>query len=367
MSDIDALVSRWVRPQIRTISAYHIPDSTGLIKLDAMENPYPWPDEMVAEWQELLAATPVNRYPDPSASRLTQSIRRVMDIPDEMGVILGNGSDELIQILAQTLAEPGRTIMAPTPSFVMYQMIATFVGMGFTGVPLREDFSLDLEAMICAIKKEQPALIFLAYPNNPTGNLFVDSDIEAILEVAEGVVVVDEAYHAFAGKSWMGRLGDYPNLLVMRTLSKLGLAGLRLGLLAGPTAWIEQLDKVRLPYNINTLTQVTAEFALAHIEIFNGQTHLIREERESLMQQLLEIEGVTPYPSAANFILFRVGRGLSTTIFNGIKGRGVLIKNMGQIEGPLADCLRVTVSSGEENGHFVRALQDVLRETLLES
>jgi len=367
MSDIEALISRWIRPEIRAISAYHVPDSSGMIKLDAMENPYTWPDEMVSEWQQLLAKTPVNRYPDPAASRLTQSLRRVMEIPDEMGVILGNGSDELIQILAQTLAEPGRTIMAPIPSFVMYQMIANFVGMGFTGIPLREDFSLDLESMISAIKKEQPALIFLAYPNNPTGNLFSDDDIAQILEVAEGVVIVDEAYHAFTGKSWMGRLGDYPSLLVMRTVSKLGLAGLRLGCLAGPTAWIEQLDKVRLPYNINTLTQVTAEFALAHIETFNQQTHAICEERENLMQQLLKIEGVTPYPSAANFILFRVDNGLSTTIFNGIKQRGVLIKNMGQSEGPLADTLRVTVSSSEEDGRFIEALQQVLREILEKS
>lgn len=361
MSDIDALVSRWVRPAIRAISAYHVPDSTGLVKLDAMENPYPWPDEMVAQWQTLLAETAVNRYPDPAASRLTQSLRRVMEIPDEMGVILGNGSDELIQILAQTLAEPGRAIMAPTPSFVMYQMIATFVGMNFAGIPLREDFSLDLEAMLSAIKREQPALIFLAYPNNPTGNLFDDGDIEEILKAAEGVVIVDEAYHAFAGRSWMGRLGDYPNLLVMRTLSKLGLAGLRLGCLAGPGAWIEQLDKVRLPYNINVLTQATAEFALAHIELFNTQTRAICEERESLIQQLIEMEGVTPYPSAANFILFRVGRDLSATIFKGIKERGVLIKNMGQSEGPLADCLRVTVSSREENSRFIEALKAALK------
>jgi len=361
MPDIDKLVSRWVRPAIRSISAYHVPDSSGMIKLDAMENPYTWPAEMIREWQELLANTPVNRYPDPAASRLTASLRRVMEIPEEMGVILGNGSDELIQILAQTMAAPGRSIMAPTPGFVMYQMIATFVEMDFIGVPLKQDFSLDIDAMLVEIKARQPAIIFLAYPNNPTGNLFLDGDIQAILKVAEGVVIVDEAYHAFAGQSWMGRLGEFPNLLVMRTVSKLGLAGLRLGFLAGSNAWIEQFDKVRLPYNINTLTQVTAEFALQHIDLFNAQTRSICEERESLMQQLIEMEGVTPYPSAANFILIRVGRGLSSSIFNSIKERGVLIKNMGQNEGPLADCLRVTVSSREENRRFIEALKASLK------
>ena len=363
MSEIDHLISRWIRPEIHTLSAYHVPDSAGLIKLDAMENPHLWPDEMIREWQQLLAKTPVNRYPDPAASRLAKSLRRVMGIPDKMGVILGNGSDELIQIIAQTLAEPGRTIMAPTPSFVMYEMIAIFTGMRFVGVPLKEDFSLDLAAIIRAIKKEQPALIFLAYPNNPTGNLFDDSAIKAIIEAAEGLVIVDEAYHAFAGQSWMAHLGDYPNLLVMRTLSKLGLAGLRLGFLAGPKEWIAEFDKVRLPYNINTLTQMTTEFALTHIETFNEQTRAVREEREILMQQLLNIEGVTPYPSAANFILFRVGQGLSKIIFEGIKSRGVLIKNMGQSKGALADCLRVTVSSTEENERFVEALQQVLKKS----
>ena len=360
MSYIDNSISRWIRPEIRSISAYHVPDATGLIKLDAMENPYPWPEKMVSEWQQRLAETPVNRYPDPTASRLTRSLRKVMDIPEEIGVILGNGSDELIQILAQTLAGDGRSIMAPTPSFVMYQMIATFVDMDFIGVPLKRDFSLDIEAMLAAIKEQQPALIFLAYPNNPTGNLFSDSDIEKILAAANGLVIVDEAYHAFAGQSWMGRLGEYHNLLVMRTVSKLGLAGLRLGFLAGPNAWIEQLDKVRLPYNINTLTQMTTEFALAHIETFNEQTRSICEQREILMQQLIEMDGVTPYPSAANFILFRVGKGLSAAIFNRIKDNGVLIKNMGQSEGPLADCLRVTVSRAEENKHFIEALKAAL-------
>jgi histidinol-phosphate aminotransferase len=245
----------------------------------------------------------------------------------------------------------------------MYQMIASFAGMSFIGVPLRGDFSLDLGAMIDVIEREQPALIFLAYPNNPTGNLFSDRDIEAILRVAQGVVVVDEAYHAFANQSWMGRLGDYSNLLVMRTVSKLGLAGLRLGFLAGPAAWIAQFDKVRLPYNINTLTQVTAEFALGHIEIFNQQTQQIRQQRVHLMQQLVDMEGVTPYPSAANFILFRVATGMSTAIFNGIKAHGVLIKNMGQSAGPLADCLRVTVGSPEENSRFVEALRAALQQS----
>jgi len=361
MLKLDTLINRWIRPEIRAISAYHVPDSSGLIKLDAMENPYTWPEAMVNEWQVLLSKAPVNRYPDPAASRLVNSLRKEMAIPDEMGVMLGNGSDELIQIIAQAVARPDESIMSPTPSFVMYQMIATFVGMSFIGVPLNEAFALDIESMLMAIKTQQPAVIFLAYPNNPTGNLFNDGDIEKILEVAEGVVVIDEAYHAFAGQSWMGRLGEYPNLLVMRTVSKLGLAGLRLGFLVGPNGWIEQFDKVRLPYNINTLTQMTAEFALANIEIFNEQTRSIREQRESLMQQLNQIEGITPYPSAANFILFRVEKGLSNAIFNGIKERGVLIKNMGQSDGPLSDCLRVTVSSEAENHCFVEALKATLK------
>ncbi len=357
---INERISQWVRPEVQGISAYHVPNASGFIKLDAMENPYHWPQEMVKEWQQRLATAELNRYPDPTAQALSSRIREVMGVPDEMGLLLGNGSDEIIQILALALGGPKHTVLAPEPSFVMYRMIAAFSGLDYIGVPLKEDFSLDREAMLSAIEVHNPAVIYLAYPNNPTGNLFAGEDIEAIIEAANGVVVIDEAYHAFAGNSYMQRLGEFDNVLVMRTVSKLGLAGLRLGFMAGPQAWIEQLDKVRLPYNINVLTQLSAEFALQHEDVFDEQTATIRAERTRLFEALEAIDGLSPFPSAANFILFRTPAGRAAEIFKGIKERGVLIKNMGANEGPLADCLRVTVGAPEENTAFLEALRSSL-------
>lgn len=357
-------IIQWIRPEIRAISAYHVADPGQMVKLDAMENPYRWPHsmpaELMAQWVELVQNAPLNRYPDPSGRGVTDLLRTTMQVPEGMGILLGNGSDELIQTLALAVAQPGRSLMAPTPSFVMYQMIATFAGMAFVGVPLAEGFALDLEAMVQQIRQQQPALIFIAYPNNPTGNLFDDSAIEAILRAADGVVVVDEAYHAFAQQSWMGRLGEYDNLLVMRTLSKLGLAGLRLGMVAGPAALLEEFNKVRLPYNINTLTQLSAQFALQHQSLFDDQTATIRQQRSWVMTQLEALDGVTPFPSAANFILFRVADGQATTVFEGLKQHGILIKNMGATAGPLAHTLRTTIGLAEENQLFIRALTKVL-------
>jgi histidinol-phosphate aminotransferase len=360
MSGISQKVEHWIRTDIRDISAYHVPDPGTLIKLDAMENPYHWPAAMLDEWQGMVREIPVNRYPDPAAKALCVELRKAMGVPEGMGVMLGNGSDEIIQILALALGGAKRVVLAPEPSFVMYKMIATFSSLEYVGVPLNEDFSLDMAAMEQAIQQHEPAVIYLAYPNNPTGNLFEEQDVEAIIRMANGLVVVDEAYHAFAGKSFMSRLGEFDNLLVMRTVSKLGLAGLRLGLLAGPTEWLNEFDKVRLPYNINVMTQVAAEFALKHIDVLNEQTRLIREERSRLLAEMATLNALTLYPSAANFILFRVPAGRANAIFEGIKERGVLIKNMRAAEGPLADCLRVTVGTPAENDAFLSALISVL-------
>jgi histidinol-phosphate aminotransferase len=361
MADPSRLVERWIRPEIRALNAYHVPPAAGLVKLDAMENPYGWPEPMIADWLEHLRAVELNRYPDPGADALKAALTHSLSLPEGCGLLLGNGSDELIQMIALVLAAPGRTILAPEPSFVMYRMIATFTGMEYASVPLAgNDFALDLDAMLAAIEAHHPAVVFLAYPNNPTGNLFDDAAIAAVLEAAPGLVVIDEAYAPFAESSWLDRLGDYPNLLVMRTLSKLGLAGLRLGLLAGAPSWLEQFDKVRLPYNIGVLNQVSATFALEHEALFEEQTASIRAERGRLQAALESIRGVTPFPSRANFILLRVPPGQAGELFTVLKEAGVLIKSLDGSSPLLADCLRVTVGRPEENDTFLEALEAAL-------
>jgi histidinol-phosphate aminotransferase len=355
--DIDSLINQWVRPEIRAISAYHVPNPGRMIKLDAMENPYTWPEALRREWLELLHATDVNRYPDPQANALRERLRQSMGIAAEAEILLGNGSDELIQMLALTLAGPGRVVLSVDPGFVMYRMIATFAGMDYQGVPLKpEDFSLDLPALLTAIAQHQPAVIYLAYPNNPTGNLFDAGAIRQVIEAAPGLVVVDEAYAPFTDESFLGEVGRYPNLLVMRTLSKMGLAGLRLGLLVGPKPWLAEIDKTRLPYNINVLTQVSAEFALRHETVFDEQTTQIRQERAVLFEALKDIGGITPFPSDANFILVRMPTGRANEIHADLKSAGVLVKNLHGAHPLLADCLRLTVGTPEENQSLLKAL-----------
>jgi histidinol-phosphate aminotransferase len=350
-----------IRPEIRALRAYQVPDATGLVKLDAMENPYGWPQGLRSEWLEALRGAELNRYPDPQGRQVQEALRASMGIPPDMGLLLGNGSDELIQMLALTLAHPGRKVLSLDPGFVMYRMIALFSGMEYVGVPLKpDDFSLDLPAVLEALDLELPALTFIAYPNNPTGNLFETQAIERIIEAAPGLVVVDEAYAPFTDQSFLSRLGDWPNLLVLRTLSKMGLAGLRLGYLTGPEEWINEIDKTRLPYNINSLTQTSAAFALHHKTVLDEQTQAIRAERARLFDALAKIPGIHPYPSEANFILLRLPAGAADACFAGLKARGVLVKNLSGTHRLLTDCLRVTVGTPEENGIFLSALVGVL-------
>ncbi len=354
---MSAPVERWVRPEIRALSAYHVQEAEGLIKLDAMENPFGWPDELKSAWLERLARVEVNRYPDPEGKELVQVLRHAMAISRGMEVLLGNGSDEIIQIIAMAVSGPGRTLLSVEPGFVMYRMIATFCGLEYAGVPLREDFSLDLPALLAAIEAHRPAVIFLAYPNNPTGNLFDTTQLQQVIEAAPGLVVIDEAYSPFTDATFMGSLGAFPNLLVMRTLSKLGLAGLRLGYLAGPAEWLAEFHKIRLPYNINVLTQATAAFALTEGgAVLREQTALIRAERARLYEALRAIPGLVPYPSQANFILVRSRPGEAEPLFERLREGGVLVKKLHGGHPLLEDCLRFTVGTAEENGRLLQIL-----------
>ncbi|HEY0488933.1 MAG TPA: histidinol-phosphate transaminase [Telluria sp.] len=359
MSDTDKLVENVIRPDVRAMGSYLVPDSSGYIKLDAMENPYPLPERLRTELAMRLADSVLNRYPVPSYSTLKQKVRAKLGVPDGFDVLLGNGSDEIISIIATAVARSDRraVIMAPVPAFVMFARSAQMAGCDFVGVPLKADFSLDRDAMLAAIAQHKPAAVFLAYPNNPTGNLFDEADMEAIIEALgdTGIAVVDEAYGPFAQASFMDRLPRYPNLVVMRTLSKLGLAGIRLGYLAASPALLEQLDKVRPPYNVNVLTQVAAEFALDHIDVLNAQADALNAARTELAAGLAALPGVTVFPSRANFLLVRVPDADHASAK--LLADKIMIKNMSKMHGLLANCIRVTVSTPEENTAFIDALR----------
>ena len=349
-------VEAWVRPVVQSLSAYPVLDSTGMVKLDAMENPYQWPDEMTQMWLTKLRPTAVNRYPDPTAVTLMDRIHRVGLVPEGVPIIFGNGSDELIQIILLTVGGNGRTVVAPMPTFVMYETIARLTDTKYVGVPLLDDFSLDTEAMIAAVREHNPAAVILASPNNPTSNLFDREAIYELMSACNGLVVIDEAYHIFSGETFINDLNDFDNLIVLRTLSKMGLAGLRLGYMVGSDLWMSQFNKARLPFNVNVLTQLTAEFALQHYYIFEDQAERIRRERARVLKIMGSLDRVSAYPSDANFVLFRCEGIEADEVFTGLLQQEVLIKNLHQPGSALQNCLRVTIGKPHENDAFLNAL-----------
>ena len=352
-------LNRHFKSAVLNSHAYHVPDASGLIKLDAMENPYHLPEECIAAWQAELSKADVNRYPDASMHAMREAVTDAFSIPSEYGLMFGNGSDELIQILLIAVKKASK-ILSPEPTFVMYKHLGEMLDHEFIGVPLQEDFTLDLPLMLDTIKTTQPEIVFLAWPNNPTGVAYAQSDIEQIIEASNGLVIVDEAYHAFAKHTMLNKIADYPNLLVMRTLSKLGLAGLRLGFLVGSQTIIAELEKVRMPYNIGSLNQLSVSFICNHIDLLLKQTEQIKQDRENLLEELSNIEGIHAWPSDTNFILFKVTSQSADWVHQQLIGKKILIKNLTKAHSALANCLRVTVGTPEENDKFIQALKQIL-------
>jgi histidinol-phosphate aminotransferase len=351
----DRLIEALVPEKIRRLQPYHVPDASGMTKLDAMENPYQLPEALLKQWLQAMSEVDLNRYPDPSARVVKQKLAGELNLAPEQ-LILGNGSDEIIQMLMLLLGGEGKTILSPSPSFSMYRLCSVYTHCQFQEVSLTADFSLDTTATLRRIEKTQPSCIFIAYPNNPTGNCFSDESIQVILENAPGVVVIDEAYFAFCQKSYLTWLDKYANLMVLRTLSKSGLAGLRLGCLAAAPQWIAQLEKIRLPYNINSLTQASVSLVLDNMHVLDRQAEQLIALRSALFARLAELPGLSVFPSEANFILFRAN-GFASALFEYLKSHNVLIKNVHQPRTLLVDCLRVTVGSEQENRRFIEIVE----------
>jgi histidinol-phosphate aminotransferase len=357
--DAAAIVERLVRAEIRAIEPYHVADARGLIKLDAMENPFPWTGRLHAALAERIAAVSPNRYPDPRATRVVEALRTVFGIDPRHAVLLGNGSDELIQIVLMALVRPGLRVVSPGPGFVMYRTIASWLGIAYREVPLGPGFALDAGALLAALEEGGPAVVFLACPNNPSGNLFEERAVRAVIERAGTLVVIDEAYLPFSPRDHLSWLGEYPNLLLMRTLSKLGLAGLRLGFLTGDPRWIAELDKLRLPYNISTLNQVAAEVALGEYDVLREQAATLVAERERMAGLLGADPRFELWPSAANFLLVRPRSGSARAIFAALRERGILVKCLDGAHPQLANCLRLTIGTPSENAALLAALVEL--------
>jgi len=361
MTVLDPKLKKMIRQDVQSMHAYAVQDSTGLVKLDAMENPHRLPPALQAELGRRLGALALNRYPDSRVNDLRHALADYAQMPDGFDLMLGNGSDELISLLAMACDVPGAAIVSPVPGFVMYAMSAQLQGLTFVGVPLTPDFELDEAAMLAAIAEHKPSITYLAYPNNPTANLWDEAVVEKIINaVAEqgGLVVMDEAYQPFASKSYLDRIHRHSHVLLLRTLSKFGLAGVRLGYLIGPKALIAEIDKVRPPYNISVLNCECALFALEHQEVFAAQAQEIRAQRAIIFESLSAMTDVKAWKSDANMILIRVPDAAKT--FEGIKACGVLVKNVSKMHALLANCLRLTVGTADENSQLLAALEKSL-------
>lgn len=354
-----------IRQDVQSMHAYAIQDSTGMVKLDAMENPFSLPLPLQAELGRRLGSVAINRYPGARIEELKRAIERHIDLPQGHALMLGNGSDELISLLAMGCDLPGASILAPLPGFVMYAMSAQLQGLAFHGVPLTTDFELDEAAMVNAMRTHRPAITYIAYPNNPTANLWDADVIRRLIELAGelgGLVVMDEAYQPFSSHTWLDEMRARPeangHVLLMRTMSKFGLAGVRLGYMVGPQALIREIDKLRPPYNVSVLNAECALFALEHAGVFADQAATIRTERDVLTGALRQMPGVTVFPSQANMVLVRVPDARKA--FEGLKAEGVLVKNVSTMHPLLARCLRLTVGTPDENARLIRALQSAL-------
>ena len=365
MSDLDPKLKQRIRQDVQSMHAYAIQDSAGMVKLDAMENPFGLPPELQAQLGQRLGALALNRYPDGRVNDLRAALAAYAGMPEGYDIMLGNGSDELISLLALACDVPGASILAPVPGFVMYAMSAQLQGLAFHGVPLTADFELDVVAMLGAIARHKPSLTYLAYPNNPSATLWNEGAITKIIAaVGEqgGLVVMDEAYQPFASRSWLENIRANPaahsHVLLMRTLSKFGLAGVRLGYMMGPKTLVAEVDKVRPPYNISVLNYECALFALEHVEVFAAQAIEVKAQRAIIFEALSVLPGVRAWNSQANMILVRVPDAQKT--FEGMKARRILVKNVSKMHPLLANCLRLTVGTADENRQMLAALKESL-------
>ena len=359
MLTLPARIAHILRQDVQSMHAYAVQPSDGMVKLDTMENPHRLPQALRQALGERLAQVAINRYPAGRGDDLKRALAAHAGLPEGCALTLGNGSDEIITMLSMACDVPGAVALAPVPGFVMYEMSSKLLGLGFVGVPLTADFELDVPAMLGAIAQRRPALVYLAYPNNPTANLWNVQAVQAVIDAVgeqHGLVVMDEAYQPFASRDSMGWLRAHEHVLVMRTMSKFGLAGVRIGYLMGRSEIIAQIDKLRPPFNVGVLNAETALFALEHADEYARQAQSIREQRQRLYAALQALPGVHAFPSDANMVLARMPDAARS--FAALKARGILVKNVSALHPLLANCLRLTVGTPDETSQLIKALKE---------
>lgn len=352
-------IEEFIREEIRKLKPYEVKDFPVRIKLDANESTYSLPEEFQQRLLQEIRGIAFNRYPDPNAVKLKEVISKDLGVGMDQ-LIIGNGSDELIQSIIIALGEPKGRVLFPVPTFAMYEILSIALGQSPIRVPLNDEWDLDLDLFKRILKKDSPKITFLSFPNNPTGNCFSKKKILEIIDSSQGIVVLDEAYYDFSKKTFLAYLKDFKNLIILRSLSKIGMAGLRVGVMISHKELIGQLVKVKLPYNVNIISQIIARFILIHKKVVDDQVKLIIRQRERLWGEMNKLEGIIPCPTDANFILFKL-KGDANFLWNSLLKSGILIRNLSSMEF-LKNCLRVTIGKEEENGEFLEVLKGSLNK-----
>ena len=356
MSNLDLL--QLVKEKVQSLKAYHVENIDCEIKLHANENSFPLPPEILKQFEEVFKSTELNRYPDPDCGSLKQTLAKRLDVTPA-NLAIGNGSDELIQILLQVFCDPGETVGFPDPTFAMYHIIAQGMGLKSQTHPLDDQWDFKAEPFLETMAASQARIAFLSYPNNPTGNCYCASEVQKVIENFSGIVVLDEAYHDFAGKSFLSELPKHNNLVILRSLSKIGLAALRVGYAIADPIIIEQIDKVRLPYNSNTLSQKLTDRLLNHFTPVQKQLDALIKERDGMIRELSKFKSLKVFPSDANFVLFRVEQD-PDALFKQLMESGILIRDLSN-HPRLKNCLRVTIGTPDENKAFLKKMSHIIK------
>jgi histidinol-phosphate aminotransferase len=353
---------RHIKPGVRALSAYTLKHHQPRIKLNQNESPYDVPEALKRRLQEELANRPWNRYPPFVADNFIDAVAEAMNWPAE-GVLVANGSNELIQAILAVVVAPGVSVVIPEPTFTLYRLMTEVGGGSVRAVPLDADLRFDVEAIVVEASSSDAAAVVLCSPNNPTGGALTREELLRIHDATDSLVVLDQAYVEFGGYDARELLEGRPRMIILRTFSKaMALAGLRAGYLLGDPAVVREVNKAKLPYNINFFTEAVAAGVLQNREMLRPQVEIMRAQRDRIVRELSALPGIRVFPSAANFVLFRVeGAGLGHDgLFDRLlREHGILIRDVSRYP-MLSGCLRVNAGTPEETGEFIAAMKQIL-------
>ena len=354
-------VLRHVKPAVRQIAAYTLSARRAAIKLNQNENPFDLEEQIKRRVVERALARPWSRYPDFDPKELLERLAAFSGWKAD-GILAGNGSNELIQALLLVTVAAGTRVVVPETTFTLYALLTKLLGGDLLTVPLGPELEYDAAELRKLRAGVDAPLTIVCSPNNPTGGVMAQGEIARMCEEADGLVVVDEAYHEFSRQSAVPLLEDHPNLVVLRTFSKaMAMAGLRVGYLLAAPELVREINKARLPYNLNFFSQLAALAALDEWDALRKTVLRLIEARDDLLHKLYRVPGVKPYPSHANFILFELHDADPKAVFESIFKRGVLIRDVTAYP-RLQRCLRVSVGSEEQNEAFLAALRHAVEE-----